>query len=140
MASHEDKTRSSGAGIGLKRHGGQVRYGTRLRLGSYFADIIRDPEGDTPIHHWIVQRAGSPQVIFLGQEADFESALDQAHECLQALAREHRNQEAAIYEFAAAHGVRAGSIVARFPTHAPSSGLQLRSSRHSIESVPDRNE
>lgn len=118
---------------------GPGRYGTRLRMGSYFADIIPDPEGGRPIHHWIVQRTGSPQIIFMGQEADLATALERAHQCLEGIARERRSQHGgAIYEFATAQVMRAGPTAVHSPARAPSSDLRPRSSRRSIEFATDR--
>jgi hypothetical protein len=115
------------------------KYGTRLRMGSYFADIVPDPQGNRPIQHWIVQRTGSPQILFMGQEADLETALERTHQCLEEISRKRGGQHGgAIYEFATA--VRPGPIVMRSRARAASSDLRPRSSRRSSESVPDRSE
>jgi len=75
------------------------RYGTRLRLGGYIADIVTDPDQSSPIHHCIVQRVGSPQVLYLGQETNFAAALECGHRHLEELAAARREKHRAIYEF-----------------------------------------
>ena len=75
------------------------RYGTRLQLGGYIADIVSDHDQEPPIHHCIVQRVGSPQVLYLGQEGSFAAALESGHRHLEELAAAHREKHRAIYEF-----------------------------------------
>jgi len=75
------------------------RYGTRLQLGGYIADIVSDPDRHPPIHHCIVQRAGYPRVLYLGQESSFAAALECGHRHLEELAAAHREKHRAIYEF-----------------------------------------
>jgi hypothetical protein len=76
------------------------RYETRLQLGGYFADIVTDPEQHPPIHHCIVQRVGSAQVLYLGQESSLAAALECGHRHLEELAAARREKHCAIYEFA----------------------------------------
>ena len=121
LAARADSSRNSASG----------QYGTRLRLGNYIADIIPDREDHPLIHHWIVQRVDSPKVLYLGQEASFAEALECGHQSLEKLAGQYKKKNAAIYEFATAHALKAGSTAAQSPARAPSSGLQRRSSRHS---------
>ena len=75
------------------------RYGTRLRLGSYIADIVSDTDQGSPIHHCIVQRVGSPHVLYLGQEISFAAALECGHRHLEELAAARPEKHRAIYEF-----------------------------------------
>ena len=75
------------------------RYGTRLRLGGYIADIVSDQDQCPPIHHCIVQRVGSPRVLYLGQERSFAAALECGHRHLEELAAARREKHRAIYEF-----------------------------------------
>src|SRR5215831_3393372 len=75
------------------------RYGTRLRLRGYIADIVSDPDHSPPIHHCIVQRVGSAQVLYLGQEISFAAALECGHRHLEKLAAARREKHRAIYEF-----------------------------------------
>ena len=75
------------------------RYGTRLRLGGYIADIVSDQDEYPPIHHCIVQRIGSPQVLYLAQESSFAAALECGHRHLEELAAARREKHRAIYEF-----------------------------------------
>ncbi|MGZ7075270.1 MAG: hypothetical protein ACXVJL_04665 [Candidatus Angelobacter sp.] len=78
------------------------RYSTRLQLGGYVADIVPDEEGRPCVHHCIVQRIGSPKVLYLGQEDTFAAALACGHRQLEQLATPHRKKTGAIYEFTTA--------------------------------------
>lgn len=82
------------------------RYGTRLRLGDYIADIVSDPDQHPPIHHCIVQRVGSPQVLYLGQEISFAAALECGHRHLEELAAARREKHRAIYEFTTMYALK----------------------------------
>ena len=82
------------------------RYGTRLQLGGYIADIVSDPDQTPPIHHCIVQRIGSPQVLYLAQENSFAAALECGHRHLEELAAAHREKHRAIYEFATTRALK----------------------------------
>ena len=75
------------------------RYGTRVQLGSYIADIVPDDVENPSIHHCIVQRVGSPNVLYLGQESSFAAALESGYRHLEELAGPHPNNTTAIYEF-----------------------------------------
>src|ERR1041385_6655113 len=69
------------------------KYGTRLRLGSYIADIVSDGDKKPFIHHCIVQQIGSPQVLYLGQEDTFDAARESGHRlCNDWLRRTGRRQ------------------------------------------------
>lgn len=81
------------------------RYSTRLQLGGYVADIVPDPESPC-IYHCIVQRIGSPKVLYLRQEPTFAAALECGHRHLQQLARNFREKAGAIYEFATVESVK----------------------------------
>ena len=89
LRSTGDEAHASGAG----------RYGTRLQLGGYLADIVPDHDENEPIYHCIVQRIGSLQVLYLGQEKTFADALETGHRHLEELAGAHREKHRAIYEF-----------------------------------------
>src|ERR1041385_5965325 len=80
-------------------------YGTRLRLGSYIADIVSDGDKKPFIHHCIVQQIGSPQVLYLGQENTFDAALE-SERLLQRLVAPHRPKADAIYEFATVEALK----------------------------------
>ena len=76
------------------------RFGTRIQLGNYIADIVPDDEEEnSPIHHCIVQRIGSPNILYLGQEDTFAAALESGYHHLEELARPQPKKTAAIYEF-----------------------------------------
>ena len=77
------------------------RYGTRLQLGGYIADIVPDDELNPCVHHCILQRLGSPNILFLGQEVTFAAALECGHRYLQAFAFPRAKRVGAIYEFKA---------------------------------------
>ncbi|MBZ5492620.1 MAG: hypothetical protein LAO76_16990 [Acidobacteriia bacterium] len=77
------------------------RFGTRVQLGGYIADIVPDDEENPSIHHCIVQRIGSPKVLYLGQESTFAAALESGYHHLEELARPQPKKTAAIYEFKA---------------------------------------
>lgn len=77
------------------------RYGTRVQLGGYIADIIPDDDENPSVHHCIVQRVGSPKVLYLGQEDTFAAALESGYRHLEELAASHPKKTAAIYEFKA---------------------------------------
>ena len=47
---------------------------TSFEFGGYKADIIMDQKTDPPIHHWIIQRVGSPEILYWGQEYNYEQA------------------------------------------------------------------
>jgi hypothetical protein len=73
-------------------------FSTRLMLGRYFADIVSDP--GHAVCHWVVQRAGSPEILRLGQEDSFPLALERAHQCLESLAMRSRGPgRAALYQY-----------------------------------------
>ena len=91
------RSRASGAGTPrVSFH----RYGTRLRLGSYIADIVPDDREKPFVHHCIVQRMGSPKVLYLAQEGTFAAALECGHRQLERLVAPHWRKVGAIYEFA----------------------------------------
>ena len=76
------------------------RFGTRIQLGNYIADIVPDDdEENSSIHHCIVQRVGSPKILYLGQENSFAAALESGYHHLEQLAKPQPKKTAAIYEF-----------------------------------------
>jgi len=77
------------------------RFGTRVQLGNYIADIVADNEENPSVHHCIVQRVGSPNVLYLGQESTFAAALESGYRRLEELAGLPPKKIAAIYEFKA---------------------------------------
>ncbi|MGB9122779.1 MAG: hypothetical protein WCE73_19340 [Candidatus Angelobacter sp.] len=77
------------------------RYGTRIQMDGYIADVVPDDEENPSIHHCIVQRVGSPKVLYLGQESTFAAALQSGYRHLEELARSQPKKTAAIYEFKA---------------------------------------
>jgi hypothetical protein len=79
------------------------RFGTRIQLGNYIADIVPDDEEEnSSIYHCIVQRVGSPKVLYLGQENSFAAALESGYRHLEQLTKPRAKKAAAIYQFKAA--------------------------------------
>jgi hypothetical protein len=70
-------------------------------VGDYIADIVPDDEENPSIHHCIVQRVGSPNVLYLGQESTFAAALESGYRRLEELVGARPKKTAAIYEFKA---------------------------------------
>jgi hypothetical protein len=60
---------------------------TRLELGEYIADILLDTRSDGKVCHWIIQKLGSPEIVFWGQEYTFDQAKSAAQSCLEELNR-----------------------------------------------------
>jgi hypothetical protein len=60
---------------------------TRLQIGSHIADIFVDSRSYATVHHWIVQKLGSAEIIAWGQEKSFEDAEAAARDCLNSLTR-----------------------------------------------------
>ena len=67
------------------RDGKRGRLYTSFELGGLTADIIVDQKTDPPIHHWIIQKIGSPEILFWGQEYTYEQAESAARSCMQSL-------------------------------------------------------
>lgn len=63
---------------------------TRLELGEYIADIFLDNRFNTKVCHWIIQKVGSPEVVFWGQEYTFDQAKSAAQSCLEELNRQQQ--------------------------------------------------
>jgi hypothetical protein len=60
---------------------------TRLAIGDHIADVLLDTRKHAEVYHWIVQKAGSPEVVYWGQESTFEEAKAAAQSYLQSLNR-----------------------------------------------------
>ena len=72
---------------------------TRVQFGGYIADIVPDDVKNPSIHHCIVQRVGSPNVLYLGQERSFAAALASGFRHVEELAGPRPKKTAVIYEF-----------------------------------------
>lgn len=83
----------------LDRESACQRNGTRVQIGGYTADIVPDDDENPSIYHCIVQKVGSPNVLYLGQEGSFTAALESGYRHLGELARPRPKKTAAIYEF-----------------------------------------
>jgi len=74
---------------------------THVQFGGYIADIVPDDVENPSIHHCIVQRVGSSNVLYLGQERSFAAALASGYRHVEELAGARPKKTAAIYEFKA---------------------------------------
>ena len=101
MSSKIDSCVELAGDSGLNYESACRRYGTRIQMDSYIADIVPDDEEHPTIHHCIVQRVGSPKVLYLGQEDSFAAALESGYCHLEELAGARSKKPAAIYEFKA---------------------------------------
>lgn len=70
-------------------------------MGNYIADIVADNEENPSVHHCIVQRVGSPNIIYLGQESTFAAALESANRRFEELVGPRPKKTAVIYELSA---------------------------------------
>lgn len=61
---------------------------TRLELGKYIADIFLDTRADAKVCHWIIQKVGSPEIVFWGQEYTFDQAKFAAQSYLEEMNRQ----------------------------------------------------
>lgn len=59
----------------------------RFIAADYFADIVTGEGPGMAVVHWIVQRAGSAEILMWGQEASHEAACTAAKSYLKNLAR-----------------------------------------------------
>jgi hypothetical protein len=75
--------------LGLVAAAKQVREpsNTRLVLGEYIADIFLDTRFNAKVCHWIIQKIGSPEIVFWGQEYTFDQAKSAAQSYLEDLNR-----------------------------------------------------
>lgn len=101
MSSNSDPGVELAGNSGLNHAYSCQRYGTRIQMDGYIADIVPDDEEHPAIHHCIVQKVGSPKVLYLGQEDTFADALASGYRHLQELAASPAKKSAAIYEFKA---------------------------------------
>jgi hypothetical protein len=64
----------SSRGIHIVAAAKKQRSKARIVRGDFVADVVTDTRPQPPVHHWVVQRKGSPEILGLGQEATFEKA------------------------------------------------------------------
>lgn len=60
---------------------------TRLELGEHIANIFLDTRSEAKVCHWIIQKLGSPEIVFWGQEYTFDQAKSAAQSYLEELNR-----------------------------------------------------
>lgn len=70
----------------------------RLTMGDYIVDIIEDERAS--VHHWIVQKLGSAEVIFWGQERTVEAARREAQAFLEQESRRDQRKQIPLRETA----------------------------------------
>lgn len=58
---------------------------TRLTVGNFIADILVDRREPSALCHWIVQRIGSAEILYWGQETSFDQAQQAAADYLRKL-------------------------------------------------------
>ena len=73
-----------------QKNGRRGRVYTSFELGGFTADIIVDQKTDPPIHHWIIQKGGSPEILYWGQEYTYEQAESAAQSCMKSLMDRHQ--------------------------------------------------
>ncbi len=66
------------------------RSNIRLVRSPFFADVVCDTHSHPSVHHWIVQREGSPDIVQWGQEASLEEAESAAAAYLDELVERER--------------------------------------------------
>ena len=76
---------SSPGGIHISATAKRQRSNMRIVRGAFRADVITDTRSQPHVHHWIVQRKGSPDIIQWGQEDSFEEAESAAEAYLQSV-------------------------------------------------------
>jgi len=68
-----------------QKNGRRGRVYTSFELGGFTADIIVDQKTDPPIHHWIIQKAGSTEILYWGQEYTYDQAESASQSCMKNL-------------------------------------------------------
>jgi hypothetical protein len=61
-------------------------------VGDYIADVLLDTRQHAQVYHWIVQRSGSPEVVYCGQESTLEEAKEAAQSYLESLNRSRKKR------------------------------------------------
>lgn len=100
LAGKQDSTRppqrrrAADSGTEERRHGlqpgGVPRF--RLRHDGYVADIIDDRRGRRPLVHCVIQKEGSPEILFYTQFTSAEAAQRWAQEELEIYSQEQRRK------------------------------------------------
>jgi hypothetical protein len=78
---NETSSRRSRGSAGKKSH-----RAARIRIGGYFADVIRDRKSAPAVFHWVAQKQGSTEILRWGQEYSLEKAQAEAWHFLQRMA------------------------------------------------------
>jgi hypothetical protein len=58
---------------------------TTLQIGQYVADIYANTREKPPVFHYIITRQGSSEIIYWGQEASEDEALQCAESYIRGL-------------------------------------------------------
>jgi hypothetical protein len=64
----------------------------RLVCSPFLADIITDSLSQPVVHHWLVHREGSPEILHWGQETTLEEAKRAATSMIAHLAGQEQRQ------------------------------------------------
>jgi len=67
----------------------------RLRLSPFYVDLVSDSRSNPVVHHWLVHREGSPEILFWGQETTLEAAKTAARSHIRDLAQREQQARAA---------------------------------------------
>ena len=67
----------------------------RFVCSPFLADVISDLRSQPVVHHWLVHREGSPEIIHWGQESTFEEAKTAAMSFICELAKREGRTTAA---------------------------------------------
>jgi len=58
-----------------------------LQAHGFLAEFFVNEKVDPPVHHYVVMRKGSVEILGWGQERTAEAAERQARECIESLSR-----------------------------------------------------
>jgi hypothetical protein len=62
----------------------------RVEKNGFIADIVTSKNGSGDIFHYVIQRAGSPEIVHWGQELSFHRAM----ECVEEFFGSHQAKQA----------------------------------------------
>ncbi len=77
-------------GIHIVTAGTKRKKNIHLVRGRYFAVVVTDTRSNPPVHHWIIQREGAPEVVHWGQESTLAEAESAAASFLDDLNQRDR--------------------------------------------------
>lgn len=77
----------SGKGTVAKEGTGTRKNNVRLERAGHIADILTSQSSSGEIFHYVIQRAGSPEIVHWGQERSMEQALEMVNDFLDEAAK-----------------------------------------------------